>query len=307
MPWAACRRTLVKSTNPHHMRSNIFQKNTAPTPLARLLNAYTEGLSTIEICSRPCESMRACRLSFVAEERGEELPISVIDLAKRYYELTTLSNSLNALHGHVQQAADLLATFFTDYDGDLLAYAIANRRHLVNKYGSDEDADWHHTGKGDPDAGEGWEVSDTTDPARLAEYGLHGELARFFSDPENYGEYIGSSGPEDYIVYTNAVAKQTDFGLRQMFAASGTGLNVFRLNEDEQLEPISLGDQIEAEINEDLANASIAEQFNTVLEVGCFADTFYKNMPPGHPDPYRVLHRLLKIMLNTGPAALLQS
>ena len=181
------------------MRHFILDKIKADTPLAHLFNAYMKGLSTVDFLSTPRESMRLCRELFTAAPPAssrrkvtvEPAEPSIVSQAQRYYELTVLSNALNALHGHVQDAAALLATFFTDYGGDLLAYATVNRRYMLNEHGGGEDADWHHTGTGNPDAGEGWEVTDTTDPARLAGYSLHGELARFFATTDEHGEYRG--------------------------------------------------------------------------------------------------------------------
>ncbi len=68
-----------------------------------------------------------------------------------------------------------------------------------------------HTGHGGPDTGEGWEITETTDPGLLTEYGLHAELARFFATPDEHGEYIGTSGPIDFCCFTLAVEHQTDF------------------------------------------------------------------------------------------------
>jgi hypothetical protein len=203
------------------MRFTILVKIKAETPLAQLFNAYLGGLSTLEIVSTPRESMHACQVAFAAEARGEVPALSIVGQAQRYYELTVLSNALSSLYGHIEQAAELLAGFYTEHGGNLTAFAIANRRHLLTEYGDGEDADWHHTGTGNPDAGEGWEVTPTTDPDRLAQYSLHRELARFFPDPESHGEYIGTSGPLDFHPFTLAVAHQTDFAPRKLFAAVG--------------------------------------------------------------------------------------
>ena len=90
---------------------------------------------------------------------------------------------------------------------------------MLKEYGGGEDDDWEWNGTGNPDAGEGWEITDTTNPVRLGEYSLHGELARIFPDPESHGEYIGTSGPEDFVCYTASVANKTAYCIRKMFAA----------------------------------------------------------------------------------------
>ncbi|AWM34189.1 hypothetical protein [Hymenobacter nivis] len=294
------------------MRQFILETIKAETPLAHLFNAYMKGLSTVEIFSTPRESMRLCRELFTAappassrrEANAEPPALSIVSQAQRYYELTVLSNALNALHGHVQGAADLLATFFTDYGGDLLAYATANRRHLLNEYGDGEEADWYHTGTGDPDAGEGWEVTDTTDPARLAEYSLHRELARFFPDPESHGEYIGTSGPEDFARYTASVANQTAYCIRKMFAAvAHVDIPLYRPDETGQMIPIPVIDQIERELNEDVANERLAGYFCAVLNAGQQLAVLHATMPPDDLRGYRVLRECLNSMLAVEMAA----
>jgi len=283
---------------PNRMRYFILEKIKAETPLAGLFNAYLGGLSTLEIFSTPRESMRVCRVAFAREAKGAKPTLSIVGQAQRYYELTVLSNALNALHGHVQEAAELLATFFTEYGGDLLAYAQANRRHLLNENGGGEDDDWKHTGTGDLDAGEGWEVAPTNDPARLAGYSLHAELARFFATEDEHGEYIGTSGGIDFAYFTLAVEHQTDYSFRKMFAGvGGVELPMYRQNEAGEMEPIPIIDLIEQEINEDVANERLTAHFCAVLNAGQHLAELYATMPPDDLRGYRLLHECLNNML----------
>jgi hypothetical protein len=280
------------------MRFTLLERIKADTPLAHLFNAYLSGLSTLDIVSTPRESMRACRVAFAAEAQGATPPLSIVAQAQRCYELMVLSNALNCLHGHVQGAAEVLSNFFAEYQGDLTAYAVANRKRVLMEFGGGEDDDWYHTGTGNPDAGEGWEVTDTTDPTRLAEYSLHRELARFFPDYESHGEYIGTSGPIDFHRYTLAVEHQTDFNPRKMFAAvGGKELTVYRQDESGEFVPIPVIDQIEQEINEDIANERLTAYFNAVLNAGQHLAELYATMPPDDPRGYRVLYECLNSML----------
>ncbi|GAB2963651.1 hypothetical protein GCM10027048_35930 [Hymenobacter coalescens] len=281
------------------MRFTLLEKINADTPLAHLFNAYLSGLSTLDIVSTPRESMRACRVAFAAEAQGATPVLSIVEQAQRCYELIVLSNALYNLYHHIEGAAKVLNNFFAEYDGNLTAYAVANRKRLLLEYGGGEDDDWYHTGTGNPDAGEGWEVTDTTDPARLAEYSLHRELGRFFPDPESHGEYIGTSGPIDFHRYTLAVEHQTDFHPRKMFAAvGGKELTVYRQDESGQFVPIPVIDQIEQEINEDIANERLTAYFNAVLNAGQHFATLYATMPPDDLTGYRVLHECLQNVLN---------
>lgn len=280
------------------MRFTILEKIKADTPLANLFNAYMGGLSTLEIFSTPRESMRACRVAFAEEARGEVPAFSIVDMAQRYYELTALSNALSGLYWHVEQAAALLDSFYTEYGGELTAYAKANRRRLLTEYGGGEDADWQHNGTGNREAGEGWEVTETDDPARLAEYSLHQELGRFFPDPESHGEYIGTSGPIDFHRFTVAVEHQTDFAPRKMFAAvGGVEMPVYRQDENGRFVPIPVIDQIEREINEDVANERLTARFNAVLNAGQHLAELHATMPPNDVTGYQLLHECLNNML----------
>ncbi|GAA4054390.1 hypothetical protein GCM10022409_46810 [Hymenobacter glaciei] len=91
------------------MRSFILERIKTDTPLAQLFYAYMSGLATLEIFSTPRESMRACRVAFAHEAHSEKPALSIVGQAQRYYELTVLSNALNSLYWHIEQAAELLA------------------------------------------------------------------------------------------------------------------------------------------------------------------------------------------------------
>ena len=284
------------------MRGTALKKIEATTPLAQLLNAYLSGLHTQEMFSIPRASMHACRVAFATEARGKTSDISIVWQAQRYYELTVLSNALNQLYWCIEQAAKLLTFFYAELDGDLTAYAVGNRRHLLHEYGGGEDDDWYHTGIGDSDAGEGWEITETNDPARLAEYSLHGQLAQFFADPTRQGEYIGTSGLIDFNFFTLAVERQTDWAPRKLFTAMGSGeIPHYRPDEHGRMMPIPIIDQIEQEINQDVANKALADHFVAVLN-GCqrLAE-LYAHMLPDVPAGYRVLHQRLNALLEALP------
>lgn len=280
------------------MRFTILEKIKAETPLAELFNAYLAGLHTIELFSTPRESMRLCRELFEAEARGEVPPVSITHQAQRYYELTVLSNALGSLHHNVQAAAELLNRFFAEYDGDLHRYAMANRVATLNEYGGGEDDDWHHTGTGNPDAGEGWEVTPKTDPASLTDYTLHQELAAYFPGNETHGEFIGSSDPADFAHFTACVRHQTDFGLRQMFSAvAGKAVTISHQDETGAFVPVPIIDQLEQEMNEDIANETLAGRFNAVLNAAAALALHFAVMSPDKLTGYQVLQLCLNNVL----------
>ena len=284
------------------MYGTALQKIEATTPLAQLFNAYLSGLRRQEMFSAPRVSMRDCRVAFATEAQGKTSDISIVWQARRYYELTVLSNALSHLYWCIEQATEMLTSFYTEHGGDLTASAAANRRYLLQEYSGGEDADWYHTGIGDPDAGEGWEVTEITDPARLAEYSLYRQLARFFADPTSQGEYIGTSGPVDYNFFTLAVERQTEWAPRKLFAAMGSGeIPLYRPDDRGHLVPIPVIDQIEQEINQDVANQALSDRCVNVLNECHRLAERYARMVPDEPAEYRLLHQGLQALLQALP------
>lgn len=276
----------------------VLEPIKADTRLAALFNAYMHGLSTLAIFSTPRESMHECRVAFALEAKGKKRKISIVDQAQRYYKLTVLGTSLRSLYWCIEQAHALLTRFYTEHGGDLTAYAVANRRETLSEYGGGEDADWYHTGTGNPDAGEGWEVTDTTDPTRLAEYGLHESLAIYFANKESHGDYIGTSAPIDFHQFTVMVEHQTDFAPHKMFAAvAGQALPTYQLNENGEMIPLSVIDQIEHEINEDIANERLTTYFNALLNACQYSAELYAAIQPNESIGYRLLYQCLNSML----------
>jgi hypothetical protein len=278
------------------MRHDILPRINSEDQLAGLFNAYLEGLSTLEIVFTPRETMRECRQAFERNKPKESSKHTMAKQAQVFYELTVVGNSLQGIHQSVVGAVALLQDFFTTYGGDLHRYAVANRLADLQEYGSEDDSDWYRDDESDEQ--EEWKPVVKEDPQSLAYYTLHHELGAFFNGHESRGEYIGTSGPEDFASYTRAVATQTDTSFRKMTSQlGGPDLTISRLTPEGELTPVSLADQIEDELNEDIRNGRVADLFNRVLTLGLGAAQLYERLPTDRVDEYRTLLGLLSCML----------
>ncbi|MBX0293138.1 hypothetical protein K3G63_22020 [Hymenobacter sp. HSC-4F20] len=85
---------------------------------------------------------------------------------------------------------------------------------------------------------------------------------------------------------------------RIMGARLGEDLPVYRVEPGGEFVPLSLADQIESEINEDLANARLVEAFNSVLLLGAEALQLYQTLDPTQKNSYYHLQSLLTWMLD---------
>jgi hypothetical protein len=285
------------------MLHDILPKINSKDPLAGLFNTYLEGLSTLEIVFTPRETMRECRQAFERNHATETSKHTMTKQAQVFYELTVLSNSLHGIHRSVVGAVALLEHFFTAYSGDLHRYAVANRLANLEEYGSDDDSDWYRDDESNEE--EEWKPVLKEDPQSLAYYTLHHELGAFFHGHESRGEYIGTSGPADFAAYTRAVATQTDTSLRKMTSQLGDSeLTISRLTPEGALTPVSLADQIEDELNEDIRNGRVADLFSHVLTLGVEAAQLYQRLTTDSVEEYRTLQERLTSMLTvTTPQA----
>jgi hypothetical protein len=282
------------------MRHRILEPLTATDNLALLFNAYQRGLSTFDMVTVPRESMRACNALFTQQEAGKLPKYPISDQARRYYEMTVLSNSLHGLHRSVTGALQLLTTFLTTYELDLTRYAAENRMRTIDEFGSEDESDWEPDGF--DEEGQIWKVTYKDDPESLAPYTLHHDLAQFFASSEDQGERIGTSRAQDYAVYTHAVATQTELSLRKFFSqVMGKDITITQVQPDGELVPMSLADQIEDELNEDIVNANLTAEFNAVLTKCEELAQIYHTMPLDSLPLYLQLHGWLNTIMHEIP------
>lgn len=247
------------------MRRNYIglSKIDATDPLAQLFNAYFHELHTLALtCEPEYVTMREVRQGFY---EGKKKKRSITDDAVRHYSLCVLFGSLEAIHGHVVGAIDVLEKFFAEHNGNLAAFAIANRLRLIDEYSSDDETDWREDGL-DEQGAQKWAVVYKDDPESLQHYTLYSELERFFGDGGTRGEYLGLSDYTDFYPYTAAVEQASEFSLRKAFAgAFGKEVTFTNLQPDGSAVPMTLADHIEDEMNEDIRNGGTVLRFNTVL------------------------------------------
>lgn len=238
--------------------------------LAQLFNAYMGRLSMLESSAFPRQSMREfARLWTInpvpklkKHEREESKHLA--SFIPRFYHLQILSNSLCQLHRNVNGAIEKLTAFFGTYEGDLKRYAIENRLRCIEEYGSDEDSDWYR--ENEADENEPWKVVYKEDEPALADYTLASDLVQFFAEADWRGEHIGTSGVEDFAVFTKMVARNASFNPFKAIAAfTGTELPIYRENEQGEMVPQSLAERAENEMNDELRDVRVACYFDQIL------------------------------------------
>ncbi|MES2734307.1 MAG: hypothetical protein V4714_21345 [Bacteroidota bacterium] len=266
------------------MRYFLFEKIQSEDNLALLLNAYAEGLSMMESLSMPRESMREYKRSWELEIGDALHPASRIE---RYYELSILSNSLQGVHRSVTGAIALLTTFFSEFEADLQHYAITNRTRVIEEYGSDDPTDWDDNDN----------IVFKDDAESLKSYTLYSDLAQYFGQSGTHGEDIGSSAAEDFAHLTLMVARQTDFSIAKFFRSQGNDVPLYRANEEGEMQPMTLADEVESELNADLINAHVAQYFEEAMTLGVSIRQYFELMPQDEPKAYLDLLTQLRQML----------
>lgn len=282
------------------MRYRILEPIQADDTLAQLFNAYFRGLSTYEIVTVPRETMHEYQQEMKQELEAEavDTPSAIIGRSLRYYQLVVLRNTLHGLHRSVVHALDTLQHFFAIYEGDLKRFAIENRIKVLQENGDGEDDDWEWSGEGDKDDATAWKPTYKEDADSIRPYSLHEELAGCFAGYDGREEYIGTSALADFEMFSQIVATQTELSFRRIMSSRlGEDIPVYRVEPGEELAPLSLADQIEHELNEDLANAQIVERFSGVLILGEDVLKLYQSMDQNQVEPYRKLQALLQWML----------
>ena len=271
------------------------------TQLAAVLNAYLKGLSTVDIITQPHDCMAVCRKAFTGPPSKKECK-TARRLAAEYYQLVTLGNSLRHYEWAAVGALELLDKLFGEYAGDADGYAIENRMHCIKEYGSDDESDWEQNGF-DAD-GPVWVARRKSAAESTEHYGIFAELARFFPGNSDRSECLGSSEVTDYSHFTIVVRKKTEFGINKMFAGFfGKPLTMYHKAENGDMVPMTMADEIESELNEDIHNASVSEAFDTVIFAGGVANELFSS--EAYTDTkLSLLHLLLRRLVDADLANL---
>ncbi|GAB3303438.1 hypothetical protein [Hymenobacter tenuis] len=267
-------------------------------PVTKLFNEYLNALRTPDMAAAPRYSMKR----FWKEcDKPEDEDATMGRVAFNHYLLRTVNCSLHDLNRALKNAEDTLESFFKE-GKTLEEWARANRLQMIEEYGG-EPEDWFDTGAVD-EAGEPvWAICEAT-PEDLTHYDLWDEMSRFFASGGMHGEYIGSSRPEDYNPTTIIVESQSVFSFRRMIeGVTGKPANLVTVNETGEQTPVSLGQMIEDEINEDLRGADVAGRFRGAIAACCMARTFFKRLDRTNPEDFRALLQLVQNIrqLNTAP------
>lgn len=249
------------------MRYQILDPIDASDNLATLFNAYQRKLCLLEQVVLPRETMSEYRQLLAQTTSGtlsEEHAHRLNYCVPRLYYLAVLNNSLRDLHSNVLWAIEALTDFFTRYEGDLQRYAIEERIKYLDEEGGGDDSDWEPDGF--DEEGEKWKVVYKDDEASLVSYTLGSKIEQYFTGAEFRGEKIGTSQAEDFAYFSEHVEQASDFNpFKLLREFTGAELPVYQQNETGELVPQTLGEEVEADLNEDLRNQSLVAYFRQVL------------------------------------------
>lgn len=281
---------------------SILKKVEGDDRLAQLFNAYLKGLSTPAIMCEPTyytmRELRELRDGTLGKKNKKMLKHSI----KNFYHLTVLGNSLRQIHSHVLGAIAELEGFFTKYGDNLLDYAADKRVKSLMECGSNNDeealTDWYRDNEADET--EEWKAVRKTDPESLKHYTLHSELEWHFGGQDaGRGEYVGTSSERDFYPYTTLVENQSVFSFRKMIGTlTGKELTTYQRQDDGSMAPMSLGDQVEHELNKDLLGEKVVVGFNLSVGMCRLIRERHQQMQPDDITEFLVLLRLLLMVRN---------
>ncbi|MGI4871473.1 MAG: hypothetical protein ACRYFX_09880 [Janthinobacterium lividum] len=253
--------------------------------LGHLFNAYQSRLSGQEVLATPQESLREYHRLTVGPlgnlpkaDRGRAR--AVRGAQQHLYTLAVLTNALHDMHVCVVAACNCLGELFTDYEGDLHRYAIANRLRRVAESvpGDDEEmaewaAEWpeeyavfQDEWEPNPEAGADgptYRVKYKDDEQSLASYTLLTEITYYFAPLHEHThiEALGSSFPEDFAFFTEQVRTYSE-GHKTSHIGN---LGMYRPNAAGEMEKLTYADRVESELNEKLKDERVASHFNQLL------------------------------------------
>ena len=275
----------------------------AEDQLAQLFNAYMKGLSTLEIMSEPTyETMRGVHEAFRGSRRQKN---EMAQQARRFYELHVLGGALRGIYHNLLGALETLEKFFDEYGGNLTHYAAAQRMESLDEHGGGEDDDWREDGV-DEQGRSTWAVVYKDDPEALAPYTLRSRLAYYFGS-DTRGEHLGTSDVEHFWRYTLCVENESAFSFRKMMEMmTGQEAAIVQVQPDGTHTPMTLGDHLEDELNQDIRNGELVQVFQHAIRCQNATGWFFN----GHtddttgPEVWRAMLRVLQGLRDLDPAVI---
>jgi hypothetical protein len=263
--------------------------------LARLFNLYIDKLDTLVAIAEPNETMQEYIFQSIGGVRSEK--------TRRTYEVLLLGKSLRDIHYSAFQALELLEEARTEYKWDLKGFAVQRRLDNLDcapeEYEFD-DSDFEEDGlneEGEP----AWKVVFKDDEESLRQHTLREELSLYMIGSRLHGEALGTSGADAFADFTRIVRSKTDLSFRKFWKeATGHEIPLSRMKEDGSFEPVSIAEQIEEEINEDVKNNALADTFEQVITAFRHIAALYSGAE--EVKDYQAMHRCLTVMLY-GPEA----
>jgi hypothetical protein len=181
--------------------------------------------------------------------------------------------------------------FEQEYNSDLINYAAQNRIECIKEYGGGDDDDYNEDGS----------VRFSIKEDDLAPYTLKKDLSIHIDIEMSdcRGEKIGSSTIED-MDYTNIFVKNaTEFSFFKFLRENGSSTQLTVLCPDGTMKPVTMADEIEREMNEDITNENTIEIVAKTLEYGrLIADHLNKAPITGSPNAYFEVRTMLQNLLD---------
>lgn len=270
-----------------------FKRLEADTPLAQLFNDYLSKLIFQALTCAPRYSVHDCYAALFADDKSGSSDASVMAKeAIQYLLLSTLNHSLIDLHSCVQAATDLLTRFYSEYGGNIHAFAHANRQYHLQLDGGKFDVDREvESPAKEP-------VAFKVDPKTMDSYSLYWELSQYFRDNRYAGEFIGSSGPDSFAYFIGFLFHAKPSFSKEEFASEYTDISYPVSYKKVYPSSDSTDEILQVNSNSDSGNHERALRFNEVLEYGQDLAAFLTFMSADEPANYRKLLRRLQRILH---------
>lgn len=226
----------------------------------------------------------------LSEAKSEGTEIYKMSSALTLHNKLLVWQSFLGIINSAKESIKIIDEFENDYNSDLIHYAAQKRIDLIDKWGGDE-----------KDFTESGDIRFSTDEKDLAFYNIKYYLSNHIEiEASNFrGEKVGSSMIDD-LEYTNLFVKNaTDFDIFKFFRQNGHNIQPLTRFPDGTMKPLTLADEIELEINKDIANQSVIDAVAKTLEYGREISNKLNSAPAtGNPSIYFEIRRMLKNLLN---------
>lgn len=253
---------------------------------SKLSTLYAKYLDTLFEATRMFWDSYASLSEAKSEEAENYKMSSALTLQNKLLVWQSFISIINS----AKESIKIIDEFENDYDSDLIHYAAQKRIDCIDKFGGEEE-DFNKDG----------DIRFSTDEKDIAFCSLKCNLSNHIQieASEFRGEKVGSPIIDD-LEYTNLFVKNaTDFDIFKFFRQNGHNIRPHTMLPDGTMKPLTLADEIELEINKDIANQSVIDAVAKTLEYGREISNKLNSAPTtGDPSIYFEIRTMLKNLLN---------